>query len=414
MRAENIRTILLVEDEISISEVEIGQLSLEGYKVVHALSGEEAIKKVCVEKMPIDLILMDIDLGGGMNGTEAAQIILGKYNIPILFLSSHKEKDLVELTERITCYGYVVKNSSITVLDASIKMAFKLFEAKTKLQNQMDEFNDLYNNAPCGYHTLSPEGIFLKVNDKELEWLGYDRRQLVGIKNFIEIIYHGSIKKFQDEMITFDKNGKFNNLEIFLVKKDGSLLPVLLTGCKEYDLQGNYISYRATITDNTEILNSDFLLKKTHHELEVHKIELEMQNEELRKFHDSKELKNFKNITFYELSPVAYFTLHTDGTIMELNKSAALLLGKGRDILVGSNFKFFVIEKDRNLITSFLEKNCPDSEITICYLSIQPENTSEQAIQLKAISRVTNEKCYIAVLNMTELKIAQDRLGTLV
>ena len=86
-----------------------------------------------VEKTPaIDLILMDINLGNGMDGTDAAAIILKDHDLPVVFLSSHMEPEVVAKTEKITSYGYVVKNSSITVLDASIKMAFKLFEAKIK------------------------------------------------------------------------------------------------------------------------------------------------------------------------------------------------------------------------------------------------------------------------------------------
>ena len=91
----------------------------------------------------IDLVLMDIDLGKGMDGTQAAKAILEHRDIPILFLSSHTESDVVEKTEKITSYGYVVKNSSITVLDASIKMAFKLFEANGKLKLELRERKEI-------------------------------------------------------------------------------------------------------------------------------------------------------------------------------------------------------------------------------------------------------------------------------
>ncbi len=75
---------------------------------------------------------MDINLGAGMDGTEAAALILKERDLPVVFLSSHMEPEVVDRTEKITSYGYVVKNSSATVLDASIKMAFKLFEAKVR------------------------------------------------------------------------------------------------------------------------------------------------------------------------------------------------------------------------------------------------------------------------------------------
>ncbi len=131
------KTILLVEDEIITAMFEKRQLENAGYVIAHALSGEQAVKHLNDREQAVDLILMDIDLGNGMDGPSAAREILACHDIPLLFLSSHTEKEIVDKTEKITNYGYVVKNSGITVLDASIKMAFKLFaERKTRIQNE--------------------------------------------------------------------------------------------------------------------------------------------------------------------------------------------------------------------------------------------------------------------------------------
>ena len=125
------RQILLVEDEALIALSEKMQLEKCGYAVRTVSSGEAAVEAV-QGSSDIDLILMDINLGNGIDGTEAAEIILQDQDIPIVFLSSHTEPEVVEKTEKITSYGYVVKNSSITVLDASIKMAFRLFDSKVR------------------------------------------------------------------------------------------------------------------------------------------------------------------------------------------------------------------------------------------------------------------------------------------
>ena len=131
MSAEDQKTILLVEDDELLSMVEKEILENFGYKVVIANSGEEAVE--IVGKTPaIDLVLMDINLGAGIDGTEVAVLILKHHEIPVVFLSSHTEREIVAKTEKITSYGYVVKGSGPTVLQASIKMAFKLFEAKKK------------------------------------------------------------------------------------------------------------------------------------------------------------------------------------------------------------------------------------------------------------------------------------------
>jgi len=133
---EMTRTILLVEDEAVIAMNEAAILADEGYEVITAYSGEDAINKTRSASGRIDLILMDIDLGRGIDGTEAAVQILAENDIPVLFLSSHSERAIVDKTERISSYGYVMKSSGETVLKASIKMAFKLHEANKNLRSK--------------------------------------------------------------------------------------------------------------------------------------------------------------------------------------------------------------------------------------------------------------------------------------
>ncbi|MGV8118420.1 MAG: sensor histidine kinase [Candidatus Xenobiia bacterium LiM19] len=126
------KTIMLVEDEAIIAMDEAETLKNAGYNVITVSSGEAAISTV--NKTPdIDLILMDINLGRGMDGTEAAERILQNHEIPIVFLSSHTSPEVVARTEKVTFYGYVVKNSGSTVLFASIRMAFRLNEAHQNL-----------------------------------------------------------------------------------------------------------------------------------------------------------------------------------------------------------------------------------------------------------------------------------------
>jgi len=164
------KTILLVEDESIIAMTEKMTLERYGYDVVIASTGEKAVELID-EKSVYDLILMDIDLGKGLDGTQAAERILSKHDIPVVFLSSHTEPEVVEKTEKITSYGYVVKNSSITVLDASIKMAFKLFDAKVNerkkeatLHENEEKYRLLHENAGIGIGYYSLDGIVLSYN----------------------------------------------------------------------------------------------------------------------------------------------------------------------------------------------------------------------------------------------------------
>lgn len=131
------KRILLVEDEFLLAAMERGMLERDGYEVVVAPSGEKALA-LFEGGEAFDLVLMDINLGKGMDGTEAARRILALRDLPLAFLSSHTEKEVVETTEGITSYGYIVKNSGETVLLTSIRMAFKLFEARLRERAQTE------------------------------------------------------------------------------------------------------------------------------------------------------------------------------------------------------------------------------------------------------------------------------------
>ncbi|PKL17166.1 MAG: hypothetical protein CVV49_12600 [Spirochaetae bacterium HGW-Spirochaetae-5] len=406
------KTILLVEDEVIIAMLEIKQLKREGYKVIHTTTGEKAVIIACCEDECIDLILMDIDLGSGMDGTDAAMEILKQKNIPVLFVSSHIEKDIVSKTENITSYGYVVKNSSFTVLDASIKMAFKLFDAKQKLQNQIDEINDLYNNAPCGYHSISPEGIVISINDTELKWLGYSRNEILG-KKISEFMTADGLKVYQEILPAFKETGFINNLELSYLRKDGTVLSVLFTGNAIFDDNGNYLMSRSTITDNTERLQADYILRKSRHELEVHRIELEMQNEELRLVRDLSEAAADKYSTLYELSPVGYFTLDRDGTIVELNLSGASLLGKERSVLTGTNFKFFVPEANRSDFSMFIDRIFANESGISCDLTMENSNGDPLFVHIKGLISGDEQRCFIIAFDITKLKMAYEKIKTL-
>ncbi len=262
MKPENSKTILLVEDDAVTALRGMKELVAEGYGVIMARSGEMAVEIVCLEKRAVDIILMDIDLGEGMDGTEASEIILRDHSIPIIFLTSHMEPEIIEKTERITSYGYVIKNLNPTILMVSIRMAFRLFDAKQELQRQKNEIHDLYNNAPCGYHTLAPDTTILSMNDTELRWLGYERHELVGRVKMTDLLPAENIEKFNRGFSMVKANSSINNYENTIMRKDGSLFHVLISANAVFDADGNFIMSRGTIMDNTERFRSAKLLRE--------------------------------------------------------------------------------------------------------------------------------------------------------
>lgn len=137
-------TLLLVEDEAIIALATSTLLKNCGYSVRVAYGGQEAIE-AALEDASINLVLMDIDLGRGMDGPEAARQILSRRELPIVFLTSHAEEEYVKRVEQITRYGYVLKDSGRFVLLQAIKMAMELYRAKQITEQHLN--NSLLANA---------------------------------------------------------------------------------------------------------------------------------------------------------------------------------------------------------------------------------------------------------------------------
>lgn len=166
------RTILLVEDETIIALAEKQWLKREGYNIIHASTGEEAINIICTERQSVDLILMDIDLGPGIDGTEAAKEILKERNLPVIFFSFHTEKEIVDKTKSVTSYGYIYKGSENSIKLASIEVAFRLFEANKNLLAREEELikvqTDLRNTNSQLCYFIKYAGDSIAVFDQEM------------------------------------------------------------------------------------------------------------------------------------------------------------------------------------------------------------------------------------------------------
>ncbi len=146
--------------------------------------------------------------------------------------------------------------------------------AEMRLQGYADEISDLYNNAPCGYHSLGPDGSFLRINDTELKWLGYERDELIGRKKWSDLLTVGSRDIFQTVFPQLQKEGWINDVEFEVTRKDGSVFTVLQNARAIRDEEGRFVQSRSTIFDITQ-------LKKTQSELRTKNLELTKAYEDL-------------------------------------------------------------------------------------------------------------------------------------
>jgi PAS domain S-box-containing protein len=148
------------------------------------------------------------------------------------------------------------------------------------------------------------------------------------------------------------------------------------------------------------------------HELQVHQIELEMQNAELQDARDEVEAGLEKYTDLYDFAPVGYFSIDEQGLILEVNLTGAALLGIERSRLVKRRLPRFVAPTSRPIFLAFLEKVFAGPGKQVCEAELLKEDDTSFWADLQAESvaflRGTRKWCRLAVSDITPLKRAKE------
>lgn len=149
-------TVLIVEDEeITALDVEM-TLSRLGYRVLaRAASGDDAIALVA-QHQP-DIILMDIQLRGELDGIATAELIRKSYIVPIVYLTAHTEIEVLERAQQTEPFGYVLKPLDERSLHATLDVALHRHRAEQKMQEALAKEKDLQTQQSNFITTVSHE-----------------------------------------------------------------------------------------------------------------------------------------------------------------------------------------------------------------------------------------------------------------
>jgi len=255
-----LQTILLVEDDPVLGLAQAALVSRMGYRCLHVETGLEAIG-VCASASPaIDLVLMDLDLGEGMDGTEAARRILAQRDLPLIFLSSITDPETIAGTEQITSYGYVAKSSHPTAVSASIKMAFRLHAARTALESSDRRFQALFEHSAEGIVVLDFGCTLLRVNKTLCDLLLCSSEDLLG-KTVVQIkaFSAAAFERHLDELVHNDRllvEGAFE-------RKDGVAL-ALEVNARLFEYEGK-ARVLATVRDVSGRRNAERAFEQSQH-----------------------------------------------------------------------------------------------------------------------------------------------------
>ncbi len=125
--------IMVVEDEKIVAADIRQNLTMLGYMVPAVLaSGEEAIKKA-TEQCP-DLVLMDIQLKGRIDGIEAAKIVQSRLNVPVVFITAFADEATIQRAKGTEPYGYLVKPFGKKEPQSTIEIALYKYGRERRLK----------------------------------------------------------------------------------------------------------------------------------------------------------------------------------------------------------------------------------------------------------------------------------------
>jgi PAS domain S-box-containing protein len=236
------KKIVLVEDDNIIAFSLSKFLREKGFDVVSVSSGEEVVA-LAGSDAEIDLVLMDIDLGKGIDGITASEKILEYREVPVVFLTAFSDEDTIDRVNGAARYGYVVKSSGNPVMLSAIKMAFRLFDSAKVLRESEEKYRFIAENSTDIISKMDAQGNVLYMSPICKTVTGFDPAEFIGeniLPHYHEDDRHIIIDVYNrlmtvSEIFTFSyrfrtKNGDYVWLETTskrLLAPDGSVTGII-------------------------------------------------------------------------------------------------------------------------------------------------------------------------------------------
>lgn len=265
--------ILIVEDNvIQAKDLEKNLIDL-GYTVTSIVTNfHKALKQV--EKDRPDLVLMDIVLHEKPKGIATSRRIRKRFNIPIVYLTAHFDKDILKKAKITEPYGFLIKPVDERSLHATIQIALSKHaiemnyrkQAEEALRQSEEQYRRLVSNINEGIVIQDRRGIITFANERFLKMLGRREEEVVG-RSVSSLLGEGMLIRDRYHMRSHVGNEDSRSFEIAWKRKDGERRYTLLSPKPIYDDRGLFQGTVSVLTDITERREVELQLRRSHEEL---------------------------------------------------------------------------------------------------------------------------------------------------
>lgn len=255
--------LLILEDVAEDAELELRVLRRAGIAIEAQTVVTRSEFLAALETWRPDLIIVDYNLPD-IDGLTAVKLVRERDAIvPVLLVTGTLEDEAAVAVVKAGASDYLRKDR-LARLPLAAEMALAAAaaardrrDAEIARRAAAEEIADLYNNAPCGYHSVNSDGVIVMINDTELAWLGYRREEVVGRMHMTQLLTPASVRLFQETFPRFLATGETHNLEFELVHKDGTTFQALLNATAVTNPDGSFARSRTTLADISQIKQAE-------------------------------------------------------------------------------------------------------------------------------------------------------------
>jgi len=266
-------------------------------------TGEAAL--AIFQNTQADLVLMDIELAGKLNGIETAESIAAISDVPVVFVTGFAQEPLLEQVKTVTPYGYLVKPVAERELAATISMSLhrysldrQLKESRIALERSETRFRQLYEEAPLGIFRATVPGRIIMMNQEMARILGCAGvEEALAWYTDLKQQFWVDPKERRDFISQLQNNGEAKQFECRAKKKNGEIIWLSMDTRLSPPTEGNGDNHDLVIegfaTDVTQRKNAKEALRQSEQKINDAKklLELVLNTIPVRLFWKDRDLK---------------------------------------------------------------------------------------------------------------------------
>lgn len=256
--------ILLAEDDITAARHLHQSLLRMGYQITGVVhTGEDIVENVVVN--PPDIILMDITLGGKIDGISAMQQVHLLVDIPVIYLTGNSDKEVFERAKQTEPYAYLIKPYEIAQLQNSIEIALFKHNLKRQLKESENRYRTIFEVSDNAMMLIDEDSTISMVNAQFENLTGFSKGSVEHVKSWTEFFEGSERVKIEERIRQSSDEAKANqqHFETILVDNAGTT-KVVYTNIKKIPGSNARI---VSMNDITELKLAEKEIRLLNHEL---------------------------------------------------------------------------------------------------------------------------------------------------